>query len=107
MVQHGKAGFGFGTSSKTCSKASKTEKKDRNISEVMRDEEESYKIKAVSQGQQGRWTTWEAVNDKVLTWADLWRMPQARLSFLIRATYDTLPSPQNLKLWYGAALWTS
>ena len=29
------------------------------------------------------------------------RMPQARLSFLIRATYDTLPSPWNLHVWYG------
>lgn len=28
-------------------------------------------------------------------------MPQARLSFLIRANYDTLPSPQNLHQWLG------
>ena len=31
----------------------------------------------------------------------MWRMPQARLSFMITTTYDTLPSPQNLHLWYG------
>ncbi|XP_058614749.1 uncharacterized protein LOC131529194 [Onychostoma macrolepis] len=95
MVQHGRAGFGLGTSPKMWSKASKIVRKNLTNSEVVRDEEESYKIKAVSQGQQGRWTTWEAVSDRVLTWADLWRMPKARLSFLIRATYDTLPSPQN------------
>ncbi len=71
------------------------------ISEVTSDEEYGYKIKAVSQGQQGKLTMWEAVSDGVLTWADLWRMPHTRLSFLIRATYDTLPSPQNLKLWFG------
>ncbi len=102
MVQHGRAGFGLGTSPKMWSKASKMERKNLTISEVMRDEEESCKIKAVSQGQQGRWAMWEGMSDRVLTWTDLWRMPQARLSFLIRATYDTLPSPHNLKLWYGA-----
>ncbi|KAL6455748.1 hypothetical protein MHYP_G00355990 [Metynnis hypsauchen] len=32
----------------------------------------------------------------------MWKMPQARLSFLIRATYDTLPSPSNLSQWYGS-----
>ncbi|GAA6076943.1 uncharacterized protein LOC122133219 [Tachysurus ichikawai] len=30
-----------------------------------------------------------------------WKLPQARLSFLISAMYDTLPSPQNLHCWYG------
>lgn len=48
------------------------------ISEVVREEEEGYKIKAVSQCQQGRWTSWEAAIGRVVTWADLWRMPQAR-----------------------------
>lgn len=71
------------------------------ISEVAKIEEEGYKIKAVSQQYQGRWTTWEAVVNRTISWADMWRMPQARLSFTIRATYDTLPSPQNLRLWYG------
>ncbi|RXN24825.1 hypothetical protein ROHU_021965 [Labeo rohita] len=64
-------------------------------------EEESYRIKAVSQCQQGKWTTWEAVIGRTITWADLWKLSQTRLSFLIRATYDTLPSPQNLHRWYG------
>ena len=27
---------------------------------------------------------------------------QARFSFLIRATYDTLPCPRNLHQWFGA-----
>lgn len=71
------------------------------ISEVRREAEEGYKVVAVTQSQQGRWTTWEAVADRSITWSDLWKLPQARLSFLIRATYDTLPSPQNLHRWYG------
>lgn len=83
------------------SKASRKERKDLVISEVAKMKEESYKIKAISQQQQGRWMTWEAVVNRTITWADMWRMPQARLSFMIRATYDTLPCPLNQHLWYG------
>ncbi len=36
-----------------------------------------------------------------LSWSDLWKIPQARLSFLIRSTYDTLPCPRNLHQWFG------
>ena len=101
QLQSGRAGFGWGTPVMMWSKASKKERKDLVISEVVKMEEESYKIKAVGQQQQGRWTNWEAVVNRVITWADMWRIPQARLSFLIRATYDTLPSPWNLHVWYG------
>ncbi|XP_016140413.1 uncharacterized protein [Sinocyclocheilus grahami] len=104
VVQYGRAGFGWGTSSKMWSKALKAERKELVISEVVREEKEGYKIKDVSQCQQGRWTTWEAAIDRIVTWADLWRMPEARLSFLIRATYDTLPSPQDLHLCCKTAL---
>lgn len=58
-------------------------------------------MQAVTQGQQGRWTTWEGVASREINWADFWKLPQARLSFLIRATYDTLPSPRNLHQWLG------
>ncbi|KAL7405869.1 hypothetical protein ABVT39_009050 [Epinephelus coioides] len=101
IQQQGRAGFGWGPAPKMWSKASRKERKDLVISEVVKIEKENYKIKAVSQQQQGRWTTWEAVVNRTISWADMWRMPQARLSFMIRATYDTLPSPQNLLLWYG------
>ncbi|XDV39419.1 hypothetical protein PO909_008669 [Leuciscus waleckii] len=61
--QSGRADLGWGTSPKMWPKTSKTERKKLVISEVVREEEECYKIKA---------------------------------------TYDTLPSPQNLHLWYGS-----
>ena len=69
---------------------------------MVRSEEEQYKVRALSQRQQGRWTTWEGVVNRTIKWSDMWKMPQARLSFLIRATYDTLPSPSNLSRWYGS-----
>lgn len=52
--------------------------------EVTSMEEERYKIKDVSQGRQGRWITWEGVVNRNITWTDLLKIPQARLSFLIR-----------------------
>ncbi len=39
--------------------------------------------------------------DRAISWAEFWKLPQARLSFLIRATYNTLPSPKNLHQWLG------
>ncbi|RXN04588.1 solute carrier family facilitated glucose transporter member 11-like protein [Labeo rohita] len=82
-------------STKVWSKATKIERKRLIMQEVKKKEEESYMIKAVSQFQQVKWTTWEAVIGRNITWDDLWKLPQTRLSFLIRATYDTLPSPRT------------
>ena len=31
----------------------------------------------------------------------MWKIPQARLSFLIPSTYNTLPCPWNLQQWFG------
>lgn len=100
VLQPGRTGLGWGPTAKMWSRANVKERQDL-ISEVVRMEEESYKIKAVGQRQQGRWTTWEAVIKRSVTWTDMLRIPQARLSFMIRATFDTLPSPQNINLWYG------
>lgn len=57
----------------------KREGKELVVSEVTRQEEETYKISAVSQQHQGKWTTWKAVT-----------------------TYDTLPSLRNLQQRYGS-----
>lgn len=94
-TQSGRAGLVSGTAPKFWSKATKKERKHLVIAKVVRTEEEQYKIRALSQRQQGSWTTWEGV-------VDMWRMPQVRLSFLIRATYDILLNPSNLCRWYGS-----
>ncbi len=57
--------------------------------------------KAVSQSKQGQWTNWENLEQRKLTWKDLWEMEGSRLSFIIRATYDVLPTPKNLNQWIG------
>lgn len=65
------------------------------VAEVTRMEEEHYRIKAVSQGRQGSWTAWEGVVNQNISWSDLWKIPHARLSFLL------LPCPRNLHQWFG------
>lgn len=49
--------------------------------------------------QQGAWTRWEHAMDRKVTWADLWQSETHRISFLVRAVYDVLPSPANLFTW--------
>ncbi len=36
-----------------------------------------------------------------ITWSELWNTESNMLSITIRATYDVLPSPTNLHLWFG------
>lgn len=44
--------------------------------------------------------TWQH-GGMTITKVDMWTIHLTRLSFTIRATYNTLPSHQNLHLWYG------
>ena len=53
--------------------------------------------KAVAQAKQGQWLNWEGVEKKKLSWKELWSMEERNIRFLIGATYDVLPTPQNLR----------
>ncbi|KAI8483130.1 hypothetical protein Bbelb_391490 [Branchiostoma belcheri] len=66
--------------------------------EVRHQEDEKRLAKAVGLGLQGAWTRWELPKRKV-TWTELWKLEPYRISFLLRAVYDTLPSPSNLHRW--------
>ncbi len=44
---------------------------------------------------------WEGIERRKITWNELWSMERNRLSFIVRATYDVLPSPTNLHVWCG------
>ena len=54
---------------------------------------------AVGQRKQGAWTKWENAKDRAVTWRDLKHMDPKKLSFLIKAVYDVLPTPVNLHAW--------
>ncbi|RXN29065.1 hypothetical protein ROHU_018794 [Labeo rohita] len=101
-VQAGRAGLGWGAMPRFWSKANRKQRKEMVVAEVTRMEEDRYKIKAVSQGRQGSWTTWEGIMNRNISWTDVWKIPQARLSFLIRSTYNMLPCPRNLHQWFGS-----
>ena len=51
---------------------------------------------AAAQRKQGAWTKWESVKDRSVTWGNLKHMEHKKLSFLIKAVYDILPTPVNL-----------
>ena len=99
-TQTGRLGLGW-TSTKRWSSASVKEQRDLVGQEMREAEEEKRLATAVSQSQQGSWTKWEAVEPRKLTWSVLWRMEPIRISFLIRSTYDLLPTPVNLSKWYN------
>ncbi len=101
-VQHSQAGLGWGEPVQFWSKATREQRKSMVVEEVSQVEQDRYLIKAVSQCKQGAWTRWEDISNRDITWADIWRTPPSRLSFLMRAAYDTLPCPQNLSQWFGS-----
>ncbi|KAL0188639.1 hypothetical protein M9458_015738, partial [Cirrhinus mrigala] len=92
-VHAGRVGLGWGVMPRFWSKANRKQRKEMVVAEVTRMEEDRYKIKAV-------WTTWDGIMNWNISWSDVWKIPQARLSFLIRSTYDTLPCPRNLHQWF-------
>ena len=100
-VQHGRGGLGLEATTPTWQKATPAERRHMVVEEVRHQEEAARCATAVSQAQQGRWMKWEGVERRKITWSDLWSMESNRLSFIIRATYDVLPSPTNLHVWYG------
>ena len=53
----------------------------------------------MAQPKQGAWTRWENTKDRTITWSDVKQMEPKQLSFLIKAVYDILHTPVNLKLW--------
>ena len=98
-VQFGRGGLGLGPGKPAWNKAGPKEKRKLIVEQVRRQEELFRGAKAVGQAKQGQWLNWEGVEKRKLSWRDLWCMEERRIKFLIGATYDVLPTPQNLRLW--------
>ena len=98
LTQTDRKGLGW-SSTKLWSKAEGKDKRDMVINEVKSIEEESRFQKAVQQPQQGQWTNWDETYQRSLSWNDIWHMAPLRISYLIRSTYDLLPSNANLTRW--------
>ena len=68
--------------------------------QVRKMEAEEREIHLIQCRQQGQVTRWEShVVERKIGWSEIWRWEASRLSFLMKSTYDVLPSPVNLKRW--------
>ena len=70
------------------------------ISEEIHHFKESKRLAiGVVQSKQDAWTRWENTKDRTIIWSKIKQMEPKQLGFLIKAVYDILPTPVNLKLW--------
>ena len=100
ITQTGRAGLGFTTPShQWFSNANPKTRRNLVINELHSFEEEKRKAIAVGQAKQCAWSSWRSVEPRKLGWPTLFAMEPLLISFLMRATYDLLPTEVNLKLW--------
>ena len=68
--------------------------------QVRKIEAERREVHLIQCSQQGQATGWEQhVEERKIGWNKIWEWNTSRLSFLLRSTYDVLPSPANLVRW--------
>ncbi|KAJ8016900.1 hypothetical protein DPEC_G00012150 [Dallia pectoralis] len=100
-VQQGRGGLGLGDSRPSWPRAAPDQRRRLVVEEVRRHEQATRCLKAISQAKQGQWTRWEGVERRKLSWRELMGMEAFHISFILRATYNVLPSTSNLNQWYG------
>ena len=72
----------------------------RLISDLVREfDENAYQAKSVQLHLHSYWTKWCDFLKNNLPWKILLAMPSSLLAFSLGSTFDTLPSPSNLKRW--------
>lgn len=98
-VAHGRAGLGVFPTPPRHKESNRKEKQRQIQEEVRAAVEEGRSSRAAGLRQQGAWTRWEQAMEHKVTWTDLWKAEPHRITFLIRAVYDVLPSPANLFTW--------
>ena len=76
------------------------ERREAVTSQVQEMEKERREVHLIQCAHQGQVTSWEeGVVERKISWNEIWQWNTSRLSFLIRSTYDVLPSLVNLKRW--------
>ncbi|XP_072178563.1 uncharacterized protein [Diadema setosum] len=97
--QFGRQGLGSGQVRKPVSKLKPNERRAEIVSLAVREHDDIQYVRAVQMSVQGAWTSWENVRQRKLSWRNLFDTSPRLLQFLLGATYDTTPSPVNLKRW--------
>ena len=82
------------------SKASKWERRKLITQKVRENEEEQRRVRVVGMWKQGRWMKWP-VEVRKITSQELWKMSEASIKFLVKSTYDLLPTPANKNTWFN------
>ena len=100
VIQNSRRGLGMEKRCKFVSEVSVGGSQHRKLQEagVRSLQEEERLVQAAQQGQQGRWLNWE-VEDRRLTWSDIWSTEFGRLKRQLQLTYDVFPTPANLTRW--------
>ena len=81
-------------------KMSHRDRRKAAVGQVRKMEAEGREVHLIQCAQQGQVTRWEEhVVERQIGWSDIWEWNTSRLSFLLRSTYDVLPSPVNLVRW--------
>ena len=97
--QHSRHGLGYIKSSKIPPDKSSRDYRTL-ISNHHKEIDDTYAIsKAVQLKVQGQWTRWLNYIQQNFSWKSLLALSVNLSSFCISSTYDTLPSPSNLKRW--------
>ncbi|ROK35629.1 hypothetical protein DPX16_17372 [Anabarilius grahami] len=60
---------------------------------------EDQHVRAVGLASQGQWMQKDQALDCSLSWKELWSADQGKLTFLLLAAADLLPTPNNLNIW--------
>ena len=96
---HNRQGLGYTTTPKVPRQKSSKHYR-RYISEYHKSIDDTHAFsKAVQLQVQGQWTRWVNYVQQDFSWVFLMAMPVNLASFCQASTYDTLPSPANLKRW--------
>ena len=97
-VCKGRTGLGH-YGNQTWAGANTRTRRDMIVEQVRESEEEDRQLHLRSLYGQGEWARWEGVVEKTRTWNEAWKMDDGKLKFVLRAVFDLLPSPTNLKRW--------
>ncbi|KAJ8351555.1 hypothetical protein SKAU_G00230310 [Synaphobranchus kaupii] len=84
---------------KRWSKANAKGKRGLVVQRIRETVEEDRRVKVVGLACQGQWMQWDQALERSLSWKELWGTEQGKLTFLLRAVSDLLPTPKNLKIW--------
>ena len=76
------------------------DRRDLMIKEVRQREDEARGVRMTRRGQQGGWMRWEVPQRKI-SHQELWSTSEKKVSFLIKAVYDILPTPANKNRWFN------